>query len=826
MSSIMLNRINVMNVLDTFSAQKIIFVQAPAGYGKTVTIMQWLNRDNCSKAVISLDEYDNEQSGFLYRFCLALKSCQPSNRKLNEIVTDTSFKNAPIEFAFRAINALAIRKKAIIMIDDLHLINNDNVIKILLILLNRLPDNFKVVLISRTDLPHGFSDLLVKGQAGRLTAEQLSFQEQEILSLCEKRGAPVSPVQAAEINRITHGWAIGINAFLLSGGKLSDEIYDYLDEFINTNIWLKWDDDIRGFMLRTSLLYELDPSLCAWLTGEENSVKILQKLFRTGAFISNCGDGVYRYHHLFKSFLGRKAKEQGEEFINSLWDAEGSWYLMRQDFYKAAENFIRCKNLGGIAKAWALLETINRNDFAIEKVTAIEKYAEVREAAKLYPFIYYMMAYAACAEGCPDKMILYADKYYAHYDEIALREPNFSHNILYMNIWDFRVSLFEVIERAQKVKIKNKKKIACFSGTISMYMPLFHRSILDFSDLSLGCTEENTKIFSDKAGWLFGEEWELLSCLVKAGLHYERAGIEQAHAYALRAVAAIKDYYPTETKFCAMSILVYILDVLDSPEAGILTERIALLIEEEQAYHLNHNYNALRATRKIRCGDIKAAKLWLDEYPADLYSPPALSMIYISFTTCKALIITGAYDSAMIVLKKLLDMSRIYNRPIDAIESLILLAIACWKRKRLLQKEALRYLEEAVSLAYPYEFTQKFIHYGAELSGMLFKLQKRIEQQNREELPPTSFFKMVYYKVKENVDITQIAVIYEEQISFTDKQKAVMKLLCEGKSYQEMADNLGIKLPTLRSHISLIYEKLDVANKIDAINKIKVFELF
>ena len=825
MSQIMLNRSDIKTIFDGYADQRIIYVQAPAGYGKTVAVSQWASRDKRTKTTISLDEYDNIMASFCERFCAAIGLCQPKNLKLAEIITHPSFLSAPVEFALRATGCLSDRKGAVLIIDDLHLVTNESVLALLLALIKRLPNQMKVILISRNDLPKGFSDLWIKGQIARITARQLLFQEKEIISLCAKRGIPVSFEQAAEINRITQGWAIGINAFLLSGGKLSDEIFGYLDDFINENIWEKWNVEIREFMLRTALLHDLNPSLCKAMTGVEDIRNILDGLVRGGVFITRFGTDTFRYHDLFKSFLSRKLYERGQTFIDSLLEAEGNWHLSRHDFYNAAECFIRYKNYDGIAKAWDLLETTDRNDFSIEKIIAIVKKPEISATAKKYPFLLYMMAWVACAEGRANDMSAYADEYYLRYEEIALRDPDYAHNILYMNIWDFRVLLSEVIKREHTLAITYKEKVAGTNGSISMNMPLFHSSTRDFSELSLGDVVENAETFGAAVSWLIGEEWALLSECAIAGLLYEKGELERAHGHALKALAAIKDYYATESKFCAISVLIYILDALESREAGTLTERIANLIEQERAYRLNHNFNALTTVRKLMHGDVKAANEWLSTYQADLHNPPNLVGLYVTFTTCKALIVTGEYDSAMVILKKLLEMSRLYNRPIDIIEALILLAIACWKRKRSLQKEALHYLEEAVTVAYPYGYIQKFAYYGAELGGMLFKLQKRMEQQGNENVPPNSFFKMLYYRAQEKGAALLSSGQEKVTVKFTEKQKAVMKLLCEGKSYKEMAEILEIKLPTLRSHISLIYSKLDTATKIEAINKIKALKL-
>jgi len=188
--------------------------------------------------------------------------------------------------------------------------------------------------------------------------------------------------------------------------------------------------------------------------------------------------------------------------------------------------------------------------------------------------------------------------------------------------------------------------------------------------------------------------------------------------------------------------------------------------------------------------------------------------------------VSGDYDSAIILLTKVLGLAETFDRTLDIIEAKILLAIAYWKKKRTFEKEVMKLLESAVSLAYGYGYTQLFVNEGAELSNMLKRLEKRVQQLNKDaQSVPASFVKMLYLKTMEHQSSGLTSGQTEPPVKFTDKQKTVMKLLCEGKSYNEIAEQIGVKRPTLRSHISLIYKKLNVTSGVDAVKKIKSLDL-
>jgi tetratricopeptide (TPR) repeat protein len=242
-------------------------------------------------------------------------------------------------------------------------------------------------------------------------------------------------------------------------------------------------------------------------------------------------------------------------------------------------------------------------------------------------------------------------------------------------------------------------------------------------------------MYSKLTGWIIGEERGVLLKSLTAELLLEQGFLEKAYTYAHSAVAGINAVTTPESKWCAMATLVCILDVLgnddgDAPaEAEAHIKRISAMIEKDRAYHLYGNYNAFLTRRKLVSGDPEAAKAWLSEYELTVDDPLTLYGLYTSFTTCRAYIALGNYSSAIILLTKILELARNYNRPLDIIEAQILLSIALRKKKLRLKSDAMRYLEDAVSTACPYRYTQIFINEAANIAGMMQQLLKSAEQK-------------------------------------------------------------------------------------------------
>jgi len=814
-SNIMLERRGLIRVFNKFKDYRIIAICAPAGYGKSVAVTQWLDKDTRAKAIFSMDEFDNNLAGFCERFCAALQLCQPQNQTLANIITHAFFQDTPSEFALRAVSALSKRKQAVLAIDNLHSICSSEIMRLLLVLIKRLPSNFKLVLISRSDLPLELSDLVVKGQIAYVNTEHFLFTDKDIMALYKKRGTPITQEHALHISQQTQGWAIGINAFLLSDEEPSGKVYDYLDNFTQLNIWEKYDETIRDFMLRTAALRELTPPLCNVIAEVDSSDCILKRLTQTGAFIVTQPTGTYQYHKLFQQFLLRKARKRGEMFMQALLKTEGYWHLSNSDFYNAIDCFIRCKYHLGIAKCFDLLETVGHKDFVVERLLPILKHEVVLDTAKKHPHLLRLTSFCALVEGRIDDMASIMDEYYDKHPQIIFHNP--AHDIHYVRMMDFRIPLSKIINEMEVPD--NPSNYAIAKRDMSMHMPFMHRGIRDYSEMAAGDIVENVIAQkSAKLGWLYGERRLLLNEIIIAELLYEQGDLEKAHEYAIRANAMIKSHTISDTKLCAMLALVRVLDALDEfGEADAILKSTSQMIAEDRAPHLYYNFNACILRRQINAGNIKAAEGWIE---AKTFGDLSLREMYIALTTCRALIAAKKYAAALILLNKALAIAISHNRPLDIIEARILLAIACWEKKKGFQTEAIEHLEEACLTAYPYNYVQMFICEGAKLSGMLLRLQNRVAQRNTEAKEHLGFIKILYLKTSKSNNVRPQNEPFKELLKFTDKQKVIMNLLCKGKTYNEISKTVGIKQSSLRNHITLIYKKLGVTNIADAIAKI------
>jgi len=336
-------RIALMKLMDTLSQKRIIYIHAPAGFGKTVSSLLWLEHrealETTKRAWIGLDEYDNNIYEFCKRFVAALSVLQPDNASLHALSAHGNFNITPVEFTINALNTFKSEAvKNIIVIDDLHVIGNEEILKLLPILLKRLNENCTILLLSRAAPPDNFSDMVSKDEIAIATADCLQFSCEEIKIFFEKNDRMISAEQAEGILSSTGGWAIGIQSILISEEELySIDLTDrYLGSFLKTHVWEKWDDKFKIFMTKVSVVEELTSELCIWLAKDEKTLKkanfdeILTELAKENAFLRMTGKGTYRFHDLFREFLMSMLKTRGEEDVLKQWSRCGDYFYEKR----------------------------------------------------------------------------------------------------------------------------------------------------------------------------------------------------------------------------------------------------------------------------------------------------------------------------------------------------------------------------------------------------------------------------------------------------------------------------------------------------------------
>ena len=825
-------RTELMELLDRVSSKRYIYIHAPANYNKTFSARMWTARREMPCAWLSVNESaGSKPSGFCERLTAAFSVLQPDNAILKELTAHRSFSSAPFEFIERVLFEFKLfaQEKArlgpldyTLVIDDLHLAANPELLKRLPEIISELPESMTLFILSRSEPPDSFSELLLKNEMAVIDAEPLRFSVSEIREFFASCGQSLTEQQAKNITAATGGWVIGLNAILLSGKPQTESsvISRYLEPFIKEQIWDKWTDSRRDFLLRISVEDEFTPDFCDAVTRNKNSSEILDTLVRENAFITADGN-IYHFHHLFRDFLRHMLELENDNRKNEFYQRAGDWFYERGNYYKAVEYYIKCGDKSGITKGLKLMYNYNSPYAAIEDTLSIIRLSVDGSIVNEYPFLLEVQAWVAYIEGRGADMESYLDRYFKLLPKIILKHPASAQTALLLRCMDYRNSMIEITRSLKKLPLKLFGQSN--TPSLSQNMPLFHRSGRDFSEYARD-TENNLHMLKKTIGVLVGEEYDMIGNLIRAGLAYERGNLGLAQELALSASVEMKDSFAPEIQFCSYMILAAVFYAQGQhSDTQRVIDGAAAMTERHKAYYLNANFRAFTCRLELANGDIEAAKKWLKHDAAPIHGELSFYKIYQHFTTARAYITIGDYGMAVLFLKKLQVVCEQYRRTIDIIEINILLAIACWKKTRGQQNDAFEPLENAIILARDYGFTQMFANEGAELLNMLHKLQKRFIQKDYAGDISAAEVKTLYIaalaRAKRSRGLTGGRI--SENLKFTEQQKTIMRCLNDGLTHKEIAAKIGVKPSTIKTHMGLIFKKLDVSNGVDAIIKIR-----
>ncbi len=350
------------------AARKLTLISAPAGFGKTTLISEWLTEDKRLAAWLSLDEGDNDLIRFLVYFIAALRTITPTigggvlgslqspqppsmesilSTLINEITT------VPDNFVF--------------VLDDYHSVDSKTVDKALIFLIEHLPSQMHLVLASREDPDLPLARLRARGQLTELRAADLRFSPAETSEFLNRMmGLDLSTKNISALESRTEGWIAGLQLAAISMQGRED-VASFIQSFTGSHRFVldylveevlqRQPEYIRSFLLQTAILGRLCASLCNAVTERRDGKEILDIIERSNLFLIPLDDQRhwYRYHHLFSEVLQTHLKELQPDPVTALHHRASIWFEQNDLPADAirhalnAEDFARAASLAELA---------------------------------------------------------------------------------------------------------------------------------------------------------------------------------------------------------------------------------------------------------------------------------------------------------------------------------------------------------------------------------------------------------------------------------------------------------------------------------------------
>ena len=405
--------------------RNLILISAPAGFGKTTLVSEWVAGCDRPVAWLSLDEGDNDPTRFLTYLVAALQTIAP-NIGVGVLGALQSPQPPPTEAILTALlnEITAIPDNFVLVLDDYHVLDAKPIDHALTFLSSICHHSMHLVIATREDPQLPLARLRARGQLTELRAADLRFTASEAAEfLNQVMGLGLSAADIAALEDRTEGWIAGLQLAALSLQGRQDVPgfirafagdHRYIVDYLVEEVLQRQPEPVRSFLLQTSILDRLHGPLCDAVTGQEEGNARLEALERGNFFVVPLDDKRhwYRYHHLFAEVLSAHLMAEQPDQVATLHRRASEWYeqnglaadairhaLAAEDFERAADlielavpamrrsrqeatvlgwlkalpdELVHCRPVLSVGYAWALL--------AVGELEAVE--ARLRDAER------------------------------------------------------------------------------------------------------------------------------------------------------------------------------------------------------------------------------------------------------------------------------------------------------------------------------------------------------------------------------------------------------------------------------------------------------------
>lgn len=409
----LVERKHLLAKLDAIRAQKLTLLCAPAGFGKTTAICQWMESRGARGrelpvAWVALESNDNDPLRFWRYVMTACRAFQVDvgQTALAQMSTElSSFAVPSLEMLLTLLlnNITRMPGSGLLILEDYHLITEAHIHETMAFFLEHLPAQLHVVILTRGEPPLPLARWRASGELCEIQAADLRFSREEIETFL--RLIPTFPPSSlateafSQLETRLEGWAAGLRllALVLQGSTQPAKIEQILatfageqrslQEYFVSEVLNAQPEPWQDFLLSTSVLSRLTGSLCDAVAERQESARLLEEIERTGLFLESLdrSGGWYHYHALFAEAMQAEARRRlGGDALHALSRKASQWYEQQGMFAEAVETAFQAQDT---TRAAALIELILNKveQFFLLQYPQTERSAGKNQIAPLTP---------------------------------------------------------------------------------------------------------------------------------------------------------------------------------------------------------------------------------------------------------------------------------------------------------------------------------------------------------------------------------------------------------------------------------------------------------
>jgi LuxR family maltose regulon positive regulatory protein len=853
----------------------LTLISAPAGYGKTTLISEWVRNRGRPVAWFSLDEADDRLSRFLAYIVAALQHVDENIAQALQDLLEVPQPPSIDVLMTRLINDVAvIAPPFLLVLDDYQVIDEQDIHAAVAFLLDHQPPQLHLVIATREDPPLPLSRLRARGLITEIRESDLRFTKEEATAfLRQTMGVSLTIDESSALQTHTEGWITGLqlaaismqgrqdpHGFIQSLTGTDRHILDYLTDEV-----LRRQTEKHGsFLLQTSILDRLSGPLCHAVTGLENSQDIIEHLERANLFLISLDNERcwYRYHHLFRDLLRYHLKrEMGAQDIASLHRRACAWLaehnlkaealdhaIAGEDFETAAdliEVLARAVILRGdektvlrwiealpanlvlrrpylcIVHAWALnlTEEVNAEETRLQDA---ERALRAQGLPDDDPYVSDLRGHIAAMRASNARrlnnipLLIQLSKQALELlskDDSTVRTVVTQNlGMAYMLNLDLRAAARTYLE-AQALGRSSGNIITVINSIGFLTAVLIAQGRLrQAATLCRSTIDEHLESHPTPLPTLGHVHASLARVL------YEWNDLEGAAAHLERSVELGQlTRLPSSVRLGA-SLLGWTRQV-QGKEDGVagVPPQIAEIAEREQRDLEDVDFTAWRVQSWIAQGKLVAAEAWAEKYLAGQAQPPPWRP-YGDLALARTLIAQGRLADALDILAQVLRLASDSGGTDWVIKSRIFEAMALQTMNE--TARALDPLSQALSLGEPEGYVRAFVDEGEPMAVLLRQAGLHGVASRYVDRLLSALCRVERETGRMETAARQVTPSSSALVeSLTERELEVLRLINAGLSNREIAERLVVSLNTVTTHIKGLYAKLNVHSRTQAVNR-------
>src|SRR5215216_236956 len=830
--------------------RKLTLLTAPAGFGKTTLLGEWVagRSDERSIAWVSVDEADNDPARFLSYLVAALRTIEDGFGEgiLSSLRAPGSL---PVEASTGAlINELAdIPANLAIVLDDYHLIDSDQVHGIVSFLLERLPSNVHLVIASRIDPPLPLARLRARGQITEINATDLFFTREEAVAFMkDTMGLNLSDKDVGALEERTEGWIAGLQLAALSMRDREDipgfvrafsgSHRDVLD-FLSEEVLERQSEQMRAFLLETSILQRLTGELCDAVTDRDDGQEALERLERESLFVVALDDERrwYRYHHLFADVLHDLLKQERSEGVKELHLRAAAWYERSGWASEAIEHALAAGDAGWAAR---LVEYYTQALLQRGEGVTVDQWLTTLPAGlvRSRPRLSLARAILALISGRADEvepLLTDAERALTTVDQAG--EPPVGEAVRggLANVHGSVAMLRAELARHRgdvEHTIQFTRRARAHLGEGDRYLRFFTSWNLAVVKQMQGRLGEAEDALAELAAdpWASGR-----NPYVAVRTYYALGQVQRARGRLSAALQTFRQGLELATEAGRLELPAA--GVAHMGVAEVLYERNELDAALDQAMRgvelcrqigyaqwLVTSLSTLACIRQAR-GDQAGALEAIGE--AERLVPSTVVDIFfpVEVQRARLLLAQGKVDQALRLLRWHLEEAQVQRRRGSEIEILMLQALALWEGDA--KERAVSTLTQALTLAEPEGYVRTFVDEGPEMALLVSEVLEAQQRGRRHPPVPAHYYLRKLLTAREQAASGTTPPTAELPDPLSERELEVLILIEAGKSNRRIAQELFVAAGTVKTHIRSIYRKLDAHSRTQALVRARELNL-